>query len=245
MKKEKQIRKDLVKAFKFLHKNKNVVKDSHGNISVKDDSSGFFYIKPSGMEFNKIKEKDICKLPIWHSKDVTKKIKLKHIFNTKSHKIPSVDSIHHATIYRKYPEINSICHSHSPYATSFAIIGSSIKTYCTEHADYFGGEILCGEYGDLYDWGETVNFYFDDSKYTPSFNAFLLENHGALTFGKNAIEVAKLAVALENVAQKTYLATMLHKGLYKGTRNEYVFRPMHIETWSLWHDRYWKNYGQK
>lgn len=189
---------------------KDLAQDSHGNISVLIEGQNAerspvgaqtMLIKPSGLEYFELRKRGVCLVDFWKEDG---EVKFKNFGTLK----PSVDTIHHAEIYLNNPHVESICHTHSPYATAMAIMNWTLVPFCTEHADYFGREIRCLEFSSFDRWGRDV---FLES--TPvKERAILLAAHGALTFGfmgsKNAsLDAAKNAVALEAIAQKYHIAS--------------------------------------
>lgn len=210
--------KELVAALKTMGKRNDVIRDTHGNLSV-IAPSGAVYIKPSGVPYDEIHGTDVPWAAISDGEVLSKNLK------------PSVDLPHHLEIYRKAPWVRAICHTHSPYATAFAIGNRGIPCLCTEQADYFGGPIRCVTYHDLDTWGAHAAPREGEK-------ALLLGNHGALTFGKSPSDAVNLAIALENVAQKTYLALMLHD--MSGFRDR-----LPPEEVKKWHERYNNVYGQR
>jgi L-ribulose-5-phosphate 4-epimerase len=205
----------LVSGLKQMAEMKDIIRDTHGNLSVLAPG-GVVCIKPSGMPYESICEEDIVCVAISDGEILMGKKK------------PSVDLPHHLAIYRRHPWINSICHTHSPYATAFAISGEDIECACTEHADYFGGPIICRGYRDLDSWGPALELDGDEK-------AVLLERHGTLTFGNTPKQAVNLAAALENVAQKTFLARNIRP------RRE---TSMYDDEIQKWHRRYNTSYGQ-
>lgn len=205
----------LVDAFRFLDKKQNVVEDAHGNISCRVD--GGFLIKPSGMSYDEIQVDDIVSVACSNAG-----------FSCVGSRKASVDTEHHYEIYVRNPSVKSICHTHSPYATAFAIACETMPVCCTEHADYFGHDIRCLPYADLHDWGKTIKL--DNKEY-----AVLLENHGVLicSHDENPLSAVKLAVALESIAKKYILSKSL-SGLKKMNKHEI----------SKWFVRYNNHYGQ-
>lgn len=210
-------RQQLAHGLAQMAAQQHVIEDTHGNLSCRRD--GFICIKPSGVEYIHIVPGDVCTLRLDD---------LSPIFS--GHLKPSVDTAQHAQIYRENPWVNSICHTHSPYATAFAIARRSIRVMCTEHADYFGHEIRCCDYAGLDDWGA---FVFPE----PHERAVLLGGHGVLTFSDDPDPFAavKLAVAVEAIAKKYVIASGI-SGVLQSLEQSEVRR---------WHDRYTKGgYGQ-
>lgn len=216
---------DMIEAFSFLNSKNDVVQDTHGNLSYK--VGDFFYIKPSGVAYDEITEYNICKIDMATGLQVSD-LRIK----------PSVDTPHHWQIYKNNPgQVNSICHTHSPYATAYAGMGLHLKLYLSEQADYFGGDVHCDDYADLDHWG----LYVDLDK-ACSDKAVLLGGHGALTFGKNPMEAVKRAVALEMIAKKNHLIESMMRPKYRREPSAHGFN--RADT-GLWHDRYTNGYGQK
>lgn len=209
---------EMFHATQLMSRHPEVFKDTHGNVSMRRDP-GSFLIKPSGMKFGEIRPDDFVDVRLNDRG---------RIVQTSGSRAPSVDTKHHAEIYHRIKEIGAICHSHSPYATAFAMAGHHIECASTEQADYFGGPIFCLSYRDFDAW-HVWDRWGDGEK------AVLLQFHGALTFGKHAHEAVELAVALENVAQKTYLARNL-----LGAR----LLQMPVDEADKWHKRYNESYGQ-
>lgn len=203
-------------AFKLMAKRNDVLQDTHGNLSVKvgDD----ILIKPSGVPYDQITE--MCHLKILTNGALA---------NVRNNGLkPSVDLIHHVAIYRDNPDVSSICHTHSPYAVAFAIVGDALECMCTEHADYFGGPIYCSTYRDLDSWGAGL-------ARDPGTKAVLLQHHGALTFADDPMRAVNLAIQLENVARKNFLARQLRAST----------APMARKEIKKWHERYNNVYGQR
>jgi len=211
------VRANVYDAITKMGKLKDVIKDTHGNVSMRDGD--MFWIKPSGVEYLKVWEQMLCGVSL-------------DDLSCENRYMPSVDSVHHAAIYKNYPEIKAICHTHSPYAVAYSVIGSML-CYTTEQADYFGGDILWLEYSDLYSWGKDVKLEDNWSQ-----KAVLLGNHGVLTFGKDALEAVKLAAALENIAMKNYFMERHYM--------DHDLMPTRLKQEEIdkWHKRYTNEYGQ-
>jgi ribulose-5-phosphate 4-epimerase/fuculose-1-phosphate aldolase len=209
----------LAEALQFLAKKQNVIEDTHGNISCLSDN-GFVYIKPSGVEYEKITYNEVvCIVPYADGGFLREENGYKE----------SVDTVHHLEIYKRNSlrNIKAICHTHSPYATACAMSLKSIPVCSTEHADYFGHEIRVLQYSDLNSWGQYVRLEADEK-------AVLLGHHGALTFGDTPMQVAKLAVALEMACKKYAIASSLCVRV----------NDLPPEEVKKWHERYRTSYGQ-
>ena len=101
-----------------------------GNVSGIDRESGYFVIKPSGVDYDKLTPDDMVVMDLEGNK-IEGDLK------------PSSDTPTHLELYKKYPDIGGIVHTHSPEATSWAQAGRDIPLYGTTHADYFFGPIPC------------------------------------------------------------------------------------------------------
>ena len=101
-----------------------------GNVSAIDRESGLFIIKPSGVDYETMKVDDMVVVDLNGSV-------------VEGHYKPSSDTPTHLELYKAFPEIGGIVHTHSSYATSWAQAGRGIPCYGTTHADYMYGEIPC------------------------------------------------------------------------------------------------------
>lgn len=209
----------LVDALALMGSMNDVIKDTHGNVSCLAPG-GVIWIKPSGMPYGQITQDDVCSLAIIDG----------HTLGPSKRK-PSVDTPHHLSIYQRHPWVGAICHTHSPHVVAYAISAVELECLCTEHADYFGGPIRILPYRDLDKWGHEVMLERSD-------RAILLGNHGALTFADDPIEAVKLAAALENVAQKNFLAYTLSEAM------NLTIDALNESEAKKWHKRYRSTYGQ-
>ena len=117
-----ETRLSVYKALHKLGQMQSVIQDTHGNVSARDDM-GNIYIKPSGVPYKSITVGSVCKIDIDGNQLFGQKTGIDEIDMLK----PSVDTIHHAAIYERRPNIKAICHTHSPYATAYAYNGKSIR----------------------------------------------------------------------------------------------------------------------
>lgn len=168
-----------------------------GNVSGIDREAGLFVIKPSGVDYETMKWEDMVVMDLEGNRvEGTYK--------------PSSDTPTHLELYKRYPEIGGIVHTHSPEATSWAQAGRSIPLYGTTHADYFYGEIPCArsltkdEIDEAYEknTGLVIIETFDTRGLNPMYTpGVLCTNHGPFTWGKDAAEAVHNAVVLEEVAK--------------------------------------------
>ncbi len=180
-----------------------------GNVSGIDREKGLFVIKPSGVEYDKLTPDDMVVMDLNGNK-VEGKYK------------PSSDTATHLEIYKAFPEVGGVVHTHSSYATSWAQAGRSIPCYGTTHADYMYGEIPCvrcltkdeieGAYEE--NTGILIVNEFNRMKKDPmAVPAVLCKNHGPFAWGKDAHEAVHNAVVLEEVAKMAYRAETINKDI--------------------------------
>lgn len=171
-----------------------------GNVSAIDRESGLFVIKPSGVEYESMKPEDMVVMDL-NGNRVEGKLR------------PSSDTPTHLELYKAFPEIGGIVHTHSSYATSWAQAGRSIPCYGTTHADYIYGEVPCvrcltkEEIDEAYETntGKLIVSEFKRSKKEiMAVPAVLCKNHGPFTWGKDAKDAVHKAVVLEEVAKMAY-----------------------------------------
>lgn len=188
-----------------------------GNASGIDRERGRVLIKPSGMDYDKMRPADMVVTDL-EGRKVKGKWK------------PSVDLPHHLYLYKHCPEMGGVIHTHSNYATAFALLGRPIPVYLTAIADEFGAEVPCMPYVDnLGDHiGETI------LKHMGKAPAILLGQHGAFAWGPNPREALKAAVMLEDIAKTCFLALLLGEP-----------KPLPPEEVKKWWDRYHSTYGQE
>lgn len=171
-----------------------------GNVSAIDTESGLFVIKPSGVDYEKMTPADMVVMDLQGNK-------------VEGDLRPSSDTPTHLELYKAFPEIGGIVHTHSSYATSWAQAGRSIPCYGTTHADYIYGEVPClrcltkEEIDEAYEENTghlIVNEFQRMNKEVMAVPAVLCKNHGPFTFGKDAMDAVHNAVVLEEVAKMAY-----------------------------------------
>lgn len=171
-----------------------------GNVSGIDQDSGLFVIKPSGVEYEKLTPEDMVVMDLNGNK-------VEGRYN------PSSDTATHLELYKAFPEIGGIVHTHSSYATSWAQAGRDIPCYGTTHADYIYGPVPClrcltkEEIDTAYEENTghlIVNEFKRMGKDIMAVPACLCKNHGPFAWGKDAHEAVHNAVVLEEVAKMAY-----------------------------------------
>ena len=167
---------------------KGLVTYTWGNVSGIDRERGLFVIKPSGVDYEKLTPDMLVVMDLNGEK-------------VEGDLNPSSDTPTHIELYKAFPEVGGIVHTHSPWATSWAQAGRSIPCYGTTHADYFFGDIPCaraltadeinGEYEK--NTGIVIAETFKDKNpvYVPG---VLCTNHGPFSWGADAAEAVHNAV---------------------------------------------------
>lgn len=198
-----QLKKEVYEANMLLPKY-NLVTFTWGNVSGIDRESGLFVIKPSGVDYDKLRPEDMVVVDLDGNR-------------VEGEMNPSSDTATHVVLYKAFPNIGGIVHTHSPWATSWAQAGRGIPCYGTTHADYMYGEIPCvrnltrEEIEEAYEknTGVLIAEYFKDKDYV-AMPAVLCKNHGPFTWGKDAHEAVHNAVVLENVAMMACRCEMVN-----------------------------------
>ncbi|MCR5477061.1 MAG: L-ribulose-5-phosphate 4-epimerase [Lachnospiraceae bacterium] len=171
-----------------------------GNVSQIDQESGLFVIKPSGVDYDKLTPDDMVVMDLNGNK-------VEGRYN------PSSDTATHLELYKAFPEIGGVVHTHSSYATSWAQAGRDIPCYGTTHADYIYGPVPClrcltkEEIDEAYEenTGHLIVDYFKSTgRDVLAVPAALCKNHGPFTWGGDAHEAVHNAVVLEEVAKMAY-----------------------------------------
>ncbi|MHB1347854.1 MAG: L-ribulose-5-phosphate 4-epimerase [Candidatus Humimicrobiaceae bacterium] len=204
-------------------KNKGLVIYTFGNVSQIDRELQIVAIKPSGVEYDELTPQDIVLL------DMSGKV-IEGRLN------PSSDTKTHLVLYKKFPEIGGIVHTHSRYATAFAQANLPIRCLGTTHADYFYSDIPCTEVIDdkmlFKDYEEETGnliistFEKENTDYL-SMKACLVACHGPFTWGKDAADAVFASVLLEEIANMDYVSQTLNpqiKSIKKTLLDKHYFR---------------------
>jgi L-ribulose-5-phosphate 4-epimerase len=175
-----------------------------GNVSGIDREKGLVVIKPSGVSYDDMKPSDMVVM------DMYGKV-------VEGHLKPSSDTPTHLVLYRQFPNIGGVVHTHSEWATSWAQAGRGIPCLGTTQADYFYGEIPCtrkmtdaeiqGQY-EL-ETGHVIveRFKGIDPDTIPG---VLVNNHGPFSWGKDAHDAVHNAVVMEEVAKMTFRTLVMN-----------------------------------
>ena len=169
-----------------------------GNVSGIDREKGLVVIKPSGVEYDGMTAEDMVVVDLFGNV-VEGKWK------------PSSDTPTHLVLYKAFPEIGGVVHTHSRKATSWAQAGRGIPAYGTTHGDYFYGEVPCtrkmtpDEIGGEYEkeTGNVIVETFNDKPYA-DIPAVLVNSHGPFAWGTDPDNAVHNAVVLEELAFMAY-----------------------------------------
>lgn len=195
----------------------NLVVWTSGNISARDRETGLVVIKPSGVRYEDLTAEKMVVVDL-EGKVVEGNLK------------PSSDTDTHLYIYRHRSDLGGIVHTHSTFATAFAVVGKPIPPVLTAICDEFGGAIPVGEFARIggEDIGREVIRAIGESK------AIIMKNHGVFAVGETAKAATKAAVMVEDAARTLFYAFQLGY-------------PLEIppEEVARLHKRYVEQYGQE
>jgi L-ribulose-5-phosphate 4-epimerase len=216
----KELRTSVLEANLELVK-RGLVLYTFGNASGVDREEGLVVIKPSGVDYEELRPEHMVVTDL-EGKIVEGTLK------------PSSDLDTHTLLYREFPSIGAVVHTHSEYATSFAQAGMAIPALGTTHADYFYGpvpvtevltdEAIGGRY--VHETGVAIvkRFQGVDPMAVP---AVLVAGHAPFCWGKDAHDAAHNAVVLEAVARMAYRTLTLKphaEGVSQALLDRHYFR---------------------
>jgi L-ribulose-5-phosphate 4-epimerase len=175
-----------------------------GNVSAVDRASGLVVIKPSGVEYGALRPESMAVVDLESGRRVEGALS------------PSSDTQTHLELYRHFPNIGGVVHTHSRWATIFAQSGLAIPPLGTTHADYFYGEVPCtrrmteaeidGDY-EL-ETGKVIVETFADRN-PDNIPAVLVHSHGPYAWGTDAVSAVHNAVVLEATAMMAWHTRLL------------------------------------
>ena len=190
-----------------------------GNVSGIDRERGLVVIKPSGVDYDTMTPDDMVVVDLHTGEVVEGSLR------------PSSDTPTHLVLYRAWPEIGGVVHTHSTYATAWAQAGIDLPNIGTTHADYFHNAIPCtadmteaevkGQY-ELETGNVIVNRFrlgAINPVHTPG---VLVKNHGPFSWGKDPHEAVHNAVVMEQVAKMAFVAYSVNPRL--------TMNPLLVET---------------
>ena len=203
----KKLKEQVFQANLLLPKH-GLVTFTWGNVSGIDREKGLVVIKPSGVPYETMKRDDMVVLELATGKVVDGELK------------PSSDTPTHLELYKAFPNIGGIVHTHSRWATSFAQAGRGIAALGTTHGDYFYGEIPCtrkmteaeiqAEYEK--ETGTVIIETFKD-KNPDAIPGVVVYSHGPFAWGKDAMDAVHNAVVMEEVAFMNIQTMLLNPGI--------------------------------
>jgi L-ribulose-5-phosphate 4-epimerase len=183
-----------------------------GNVSGIDREKGLVIIKPSGVSYDEMTADDMVSVDL-EGNVVEGRLK------------PSSDTPTHLELYKAFPEIGGIVHTHSTYATAWAQAGKAIPNIGTTHSDYFSDAIPCtrdmteAEIGGAYEktTGTVIaeTFHRLNPAHIPG---VLVKNHGPFAWGFTAADAVHHAVVLEQVAKMAFVSYSLNPELTMNPR---------------------------
>ena len=179
-----------------------------GNVSGIDREKGLVVIKPSGVDYDVMTPDDMVVVDLMTGERVEGRLK------------PSSDTPTHLVLYRAFPEIGGVVHTHSTYATAWAQAGIDLPNIGTTHADYFHNAIPCTpdmtaeEVNGNYELetGNVIVRRFENINpmHTPG---VLVKNHGPFAWGKNPQDAVHNAVVMEQVAKMASISFTVNPAL--------------------------------
>jgi L-ribulose-5-phosphate 4-epimerase len=174
---------------------------SFGNASGVDRKAGVMVIKPSGVDYASLEPDDMVVVRVADGEVVEGRLR------------PSSDTPTHRELYRAFPAIGGVVHTHSAFASAWAQAQRAIPCLGTTHADHFAGEVpvtraltdaeIDGEYE--HETGAVIVETFRDAAIDPvHVPAALVASHGPFVWGTDPADAVRNAIALEAVAAMAY-----------------------------------------
>ena len=181
-----------------------------GNVSGIDREKGLMVIKPSGVSYDEMRAEDMVVVDVATGKVVEGALR------------PSSDTPTHLAVYRAFPEVGGVVHTHSTYATAWAQAGKDLPNIGTTNADYFHDALPCtpdmtapeveGDY-EL-ETGNVIVRRFVEAGLNPVHTpGVLVKNHGPFAWGKDPMDAVHNAVVMEQVAKMAFVAFTVNPAL--------------------------------
>jgi L-ribulose-5-phosphate 4-epimerase len=190
-----------------------------GNLSARVPGEDLMVIKPSGLPYEELMPETMVVCDLAGER-------------VEGDLAPSSDAATHGHVYRAMPEVGGVAHTHSTYATAWAVRGEEIPCVLTAMADEFGGPIPVGPFALIGD--DEIGRGVVDTLRGSRSPAVLMRNHGVFTVGPGPRDAIKAAVMCEDVARTVHVARSL------GAVNS-----IGAEEVEALHDRYQNVYGQR
>lgn len=179
---------------------------SFGNVSAVDRDAGVLLIKPSGVPYDELSPESVVVVALEDGDVVDGSLR------------PSTDTPTHRYLYREFPDIGGIVHTHSQSATAWAQAGRAIPCLGTTHADFFRGSVPVSrplrpdEITGEYEW-ETARVIVEtlaaEGRGPHDAPAVLVGSHGPFAWGATPESAVETAIALETVATMAYMTMMI------------------------------------
>jgi len=213
-----ELRRELAALHQELPRNGLVVWTA-GNLSARVPGEDLMAIKASGVPYEELTADSIVICNLYGEL-------------VEGNLSPSSDAATHGYVYRARPDVGGVAHTHSAYATAWAIHGEPIPCVMTAMADEFGGEIPIGPFALIGD--EAIGRGIVETLEGHNSPAVLMRAHGVFTIGSTAKDAIKAAVMCEDAARTVHLARALGDVV-----------PLDPESIEALHDRYQNVYGQR
>jgi L-ribulose-5-phosphate 4-epimerase len=213
-----ELRREVCELHRELTRNELVAWTS-GNLSARVPGEELMVIKASGISYDELTPEAIVVCDL-HGELVEGSLS------------PSSDAATHGYVYRELPGVGGVAHTHSAYATAWAVRGEAIPCVMTAMADEFGGEIPVGPFALIGD--EEIGRGIVDTLRGHRSRAVLMRAHGVFTVGPSPRDAIKAAVMCEDVARTVHLARVLGDVV-----------PLDPDDIEALHDRYQNVYGQR
>jgi len=183
------LREEVYKCNMMLPEN-DLVKMTSGNVSGRDPETNLVVIKPSGVAYEKLSPENMVIVDLQGNVvegDLT----------------PSIDTETHLVVYRGRPDVFGMVHTHSTYATSFAVLGQTIPPVTTT-CGLVGGRIPLGKFACF--GGQTIGE--EVLRVIGNSFAVIMQSHGVFTIGHNASHATRVAVEVEEMAKIAHIAML-------------------------------------
>lgn len=184
-----------------------LVAGTSGNVSCFDPETRLLYITPSNLDYTLMTPQDIMV------------IDLEGNVVEGPHK-PSSEWRLHAEIYKAKPQVQAVIHTHSPYATGFAIVQQGIPLILVEMLPFLGGDVPVAKFG--LPGTDAVGLHAAQALHNR--NAALLENHGVVATGKNCEQAYLRAVYVEDAAKAYHFARLMGEPVCLSNEDERYLR---------------------
>lgn len=179
-----------------------------GNVSGIDRGERKIVIKPSGVEYSRLKPEHMVVVDLDSGEVAEGTLR------------PSSDTPTHLELYRNFDNIGGVVHTHSTYATSWAQAGRAIRPYGTTHADYFYGDVPCTRALSKFEiekdyelnTGKVIVETFENKDYE-AVPGVIVFNHGPFTWGTDPENAVHNAAVLEEVGKMAYMSEIINRDI--------------------------------